>query len=257
MLRGRRLSPQRLSIESVPVDAALAAHEGKAPAWLRALDDKSIAAMPAAGGVVRVMEWEDLCAAIVPLLEGSDAAFAERLEVELPRALEKLESALAQVQADVKAGQPSQASDEAAAALVECAAAAAECTMRILVGRVANRPTTELAPVAKRLETLPMIYRSGPAGSLANDRGADKLAPRAVAVASIAAYLAHTPLGAGAKGREWLGVRLERSEWKWFEAALAPLTIAAIAARAVEAGCKWRGPFSVTSWATRGRIASA
>ncbi len=256
MVGGPRLAPVRLSIESVPVDPALASHQGNAPSWLRALDDKSIAAMPAAGGVVRVMEWEDLCAAIVPLLEGSDAAFAERLEVELPRALEKLESSLAQVHADVKSGQPSQAVDDAAAAMVECASAAAECAMRVLVGRVANRPTTELAPIAKRLETLPMVYRSGPASSLANDRAADKLAPRAVAVAAIAAYLAHAPLGAGAKGREWLGVRLERSEWKWFESALAPLTMAAVAARAVEAGCKWRGPFSVTSWATRGRIAS-
>jgi hypothetical protein len=251
------LSTPRLSIESVTVDPALSAHEGLGPAWLRALDDKSIAAMPAAGGVVRVMEWEDLCAAIVPLLEGSDAAFTERQEVELPRALEKLEASLAQVQADVRAGTASAAQDQAAAAMVECAAAAAECAMRVLVGRVANRPATELAPIAKRLETLPMVYRSGPASSLANDRAADKLAPRAVAVAAIAAYLAHAPLGAGAKGREWLGVRLERGEWKWFESALAPLTMAAVAARAVAAGCKWRGPFSVTSWATRGRVTSA
>jgi len=251
------LSQSRLSIESVTPDPALSAHEGSAPAWLRALDDKAIAAMPAQGGVVRVVEWEDLCAAIVPLLEGSDAAFAERMETELPRSLERLEAALAQVQADVKAGTTSQAEADAATAMVECASAAAECAMRVLVGRVANRPTTELSPIAKRLETLPMIYRSGPAAPLANDRAADKLAPRAVAVASIAGYLAHAPLGAGAKGREWLGVRLERGEWKWFESALAPLTMAAVAARAVAAGCKWRGPFSVTTWATRGRVANA
>jgi hypothetical protein len=252
------VSPRRLPLLTIEPDPKLTAYEAAEPAWLRWLDDKSIAAIPPAGGVIIGMDWEDLCAAIVPHLTGSDAEFAKEREDAIPQALTTLEGSLSQALAEVRNRATSSPADDAAPEpMVQVAAAAAECAMRALLARVADRSTAELLPVARALDGLPRLYWNGPAAALANEQAAERVAPRAAAVASIAGYLASTPVGSSSQHGGWMGTQLEQRNWKWFESALVRLTYTASVARLVAAGCAWPGRFSVTYCATRGRVFDA
>ncbi len=254
MSRAKHEPRPRLPIAEVQKDAHLSASDA-GPAWLRWLDDKSVAAVPSAGGAVITMEWEDLCAELAPHLIGSDAVFAEEQGAHLSRSLSRLEGALFQALADVQAGkEASPGGDEAAAPMLDVAAAAAECALRVLVARAVGRTPEEITPVARALAAVPLLHFDGPAGALAKERAAEKIAPRAAAVAAIIGYLAHVPFGASLDHGGWLGAHLEQGHWKWFEAAVVPLTFTASVARLLAVGCGWRGRFSVTSLATRGRV---
>lgn len=252
--RARHALPPRLPIASIEPDAKLALYDA-GPAWLRWLDDKSVAAVPSAGGAVITMGWQDLCAELAPHLVGNDAAFAQEQDTALPRALARLHESLSHALADVKAGRPSaQSNDDVARPIMDVSATAAECTLRVLLSRAVGRSAEELPAVARALSAVPLLHFDGPAGALAKERAAEKLAPRAAAAAAIVGFLGHVPLGASLEHGGWLGAHLERQDWKWFEAAVVPLTFTASVARMLASGLEWRGRFSVTALATRGRV---
>jgi hypothetical protein len=204
------------------------------------------------------MDWADLCAAVAPHLAGTDAAFAADAEASVPPALAALDASLARALDDVRQGRAGSAEDGVAPALAcSIAAAAAECALRVLVARATERVPTEIVPVTRALDALPRAYAEGPARWLVAERNAERLAPRATAVAAIVAYLVSAPFGPSVKQGGWIGGQIERARWGWFEAAVVPFTYTASVARLVAAGCPWTGRFSVALSATRGRIAAA
>jgi hypothetical protein len=248
----------RLEVQEVTADPRLGSYDGGTPEWVRWLDDKSVAAMPAEGGAIITMEWPDLCAAVAPQLQGIDAAFVGAADAALPGAIASLEASLARALDDVRHGKASSPEDDVAPPLVATiAAAAAECALRVLVARAANRTPTDLVPVTKALDVLPRAYASGAAHSLPSERGAERIAPRATAAAAILAYLVSAPYGPNTKQGGWIGGQIERGKWNWFEAAVVPFTFTASVARMVAAGCTWPGRFSVALSAARGRVVGA